>query len=78
METSQTLERRVGHRGAVLLDPDDRFEQEGQDPLAVDAGQRQGDLGLDHAELDAEVVPGAAGLEREVRLAPGQGVRARS
>ncbi len=54
----------AGPRSAsrVLLDPDDRFEQEGQDPLAVDAGQCQGDLGLDHAELDAEVEPGARGF----------------
>ena len=61
----------------VLLDPDDRFEQEGEDLLAVDAGQGQGDLGLDDAELDAQVVPGAAGLERQVPLAPGQRVQGR-
>ena len=50
-------------RAAVLLDPDDRFEQSGEHLLAVDARQRQGDLGLDEAELHSHVMPGPAGLE---------------
>ena len=57
----------------VLLDPDDRFEQDGEDLLAVDPGQGQGDLGLDDAEFDAEVVPRPAGLEGQVLLAHGPG-----
>ena len=36
------------------------------------AGEGQGDLGLDHAELDPEVVPGPPGFERQVTLALGQ------
>ena len=53
-----------GDRGVrgVLLDPDDRFEQEGQDLLAIDTRQCQGDLGLDDAELDSQVEPGAHGF----------------
>ena len=52
----------------ILLDPDHRFEQEGQDLLAVDAGQGQRDLGLDDAELDSQVKPGPTGFQRKIPL----------
>src|SRR5215208_1740605 len=65
-----------GARGAeVLLDPHDRLEQPGEHPLAVDPRQGQGDLGLDEPVLDPEVVPGPAGLERQVLLASRQRVQ---
>ena len=67
----------AGQRRAFCSTRIERFEQDGEDLLAVDAGQRQGDLGLDHAELDAQVEPRPAGLERQVLLAPGQGVQGR-
>ena len=65
------------HRGAALLDPDDRLQEQGEDALAVGAGEGQGDLGLDHAELDPEVEPRPPRLQRQVSLATGQGVQGR-
>ena len=38
---------RTGLSRRVLLDPDDRLQQQREDPLPVGAGQGQGDLGLD-------------------------------
>ena len=66
--------RRMPERRS-LLDPGDRLQQHGEHPVAVDAGQRQGDLGLDEAELHAEVVPRPPGLQRQVLLAAGQRVQ---
>ncbi len=70
--------RSAPHVAAVLLDPDDRLEQPGEHPLAVDAGQGQGDLGLDDAELDAQVVPGRRGSPGPGTSRGGPGRSARS
>ena len=40
--------------------------------LAIDARQRQGDLGLDHAELHAQVEARPAGFEGQVALSRGR------
>src|SRR5262249_4792822 len=59
----------------ALIDPHDRLEEPREHPLAVDASQSQGNLGLDDSELDAEVMPRAAGFERQVLLAASQGIQ---
>src|SRR5207244_2485972 len=59
----------------ILLNPDDRLQQGREHPLAIDAGQGQGDLGLDDAVTDAQVMPGPAVLQGQVFLAAGQGVQ---
>ena len=61
--------------GRVLLEPGQGLDQDREDSLAVDAGQRQGDLRLDHPELDSQVEPRAAGLDRQVSFPPGQRVQ---
>ena len=62
----------MGPSVARLLDADDRFEQAGEHPFAVDARQGNGDLGIDDAVLEADVVSRPPGLQRQVLLPPGQ------
>src|SRR5205823_4676062 len=71
-----SLANRMGGRlTAVLLDPDDGFEQSGEHPLAVHARQRQRDLGLDAAELHSEVMPRPPRLDRQIFFSPRQDVQ---
>ena len=76
--TRGSNDRTIAASGLVLLDAHDRFQQGGEHPLAVDARQREGDLGLDAAEFDAEVVPRASGLQGQVASRAGPGRSARS
>src|SRR4051812_36083154 len=55
----------------------DRRKEQGEDAVAVGSGEGQGDLSLDHAELDPEIEPRTPRLQREVALATGQRVEGR-
>jgi hypothetical protein len=50
----------------------EKLEDEGEDFVAIVAGKREGELGVQQPVGDADVVAATAGFKREVSLAPGK------
>lgn len=61
---------RSGGAGAFALG--EEFEEEGEDLIAIASVEGEGDLGVQEAVMDAEIVAAAAGFEGEVAFVAGE------